>query len=507
MQRFVNNLVRSTRLSLQKFAADESGSILQMAGLSIIPLMLAAGVAIDTSRINYTHQKLAAGLDAGALAAAAMIGKSTDEKKVEARRYLDNNFLNGDKATIESFELTENDNEVFVQATARLPMSVMKAVGKNYADITLTSTIVKDGSSVEVALVLDNTGSMAPYMTTLKSAANEFLDTVLDKQPVAPYYARAAVIPYNRAVNLGTSANAARGAVPSSTSFTIFDGNVKSGDLTNCVSERTGTAKYTDASVASNPVGPVYIPSGSGNPCNISEVKGLTSAKEGLQTAVNAMTAGGSTAGQVGVAWGWYMVSPNFGLYPDGATPAPYGTAKLRKIVVLMTDGEYNSAYCGGVISSNGSTSKQLRTVFTKDQNDQWQGQNYYFGNKQNGGSGSVSEQAQCVPDNDSTYVGAPSYSKPSGMGSEEWTNVKTSSSRDRSVYVQSKSLCAAMKAQGVEVFTIEFQLDPNFPDRVDLASSCATDASHRVSASDGPSLTAAFKKIAASIGDPRVAK
>jgi Flp pilus assembly protein TadG len=494
MKNFVKTFLMSTAANLRDFADDQSGSILQMTGLSIIPLMLAAGVAIDTSRVNFTHQKLAAGLDAGALAAATMNAASDADMQTEAKKYLDRNFLNSDTITITAFNLTSSDNSVTFTGTARVPMTIMKLGGTDYIDVKLSSTVIKDGkSSVEVALVLDNTASMGPYMTDLKAAANDFLDTiVVPADP--PYYSKVALIPYNRGVNMGTSATAARGAIstgtsttPGSTNFTFTSptaGTVTM-PITNCVSERIGAQAYTDAPVATSPVGRVYA--NSNNPCINAELKPLSSDKTALKAVISTMTAGSSTAGQVGVAWGWYTLSPTFGLWSGTGVPAAYGTEKLKKIMVLMTDGEYNSAYCKGVISSN--------TTSTAN-------------NTYNSGSGGTNDMINCMPENDSNQTGAPPDSaKPAGMDSTTWATVKSRTAKNKSIYTQSKKLCAAMKAKGIEIFTIEFQLDTNYPDRVDLVSNCATDASHRVTASDGASLKAAFKKIAASIGDPRIQK
>jgi Flp pilus assembly protein TadG len=490
MKKFVNALVSSAATSWQEFSKDQSGSILQMTGLSIIPLMLAAGVAIDTSRINFTHQKLAAGLDAGALAAATMINKSQADMETVAKKYLDANFLNGDTVTIQSFKLTDNTTDVVFEATARVPMTIMKLGGTDYTDIKLSSTVIKDGSSVEVALVLDNTNSMNPYMADLKTAASDFLDVVV--VPASPpYYSKVALIPYNRGVNMGALADAARGTISSGTSttpgsanftFNTPSGTAKTLPITNCVSERIGAQAYTDAPVSGSKVGRVYA--SSSNPCLNAELRPLSDDKAALKAAIAPMTAGSSTAGQVGIAWGWYTLSPDFGLWSGASKPAPYGTDKLRKIMVLMTDGEYNSAYCKGVISSNGGVGSSTYNV----------------------GSGGTSEQIDCMPENDSNQTGAPT-ARPPGLTNAKWAEVQTNSAKNKSVYTQSKKLCAAMKAKGVEIFTIEFQLDAAYADRVDLVSSCATDGDHRVTASDGASLKAAFKKIAASIGDPRVAK
>ena len=62
----------------------------------------------------------------------------------------------------------------------------------------------------------------------------------------------------------------------------------------------------------------------------------------------------------------------------------------------------------------------------------------------------------------------------------------------------QAVSQCTAMKAKGIEVYTIGFQLDNQTA--VDTLSSCATDASHFYNSATGDALKAAFNDIALKI-------
>ena len=128
----------------------------------------------------------------------------------------------------------------------------------------------------------------------------------------------------------------------------------------------------------------------------------LSANKTTLKAQVDALAAVGSTGGHIGIAWGWYLISPNFAyLFPTESKAAAYGTDHLFKVVVLMTDGEYNSSYCNGVISQD-STS----------------------------GSGSLNDHMNC--------------NAPNGHA-----------------YVQSDALCDAMKADGkdVIVYTVGFDV------------------------------------------------
>ena len=48
------------------------------------------------------------------------------------------------------------------------------------------------------------------------------------------------------------------------------------------------------------------------------------------------------------------MLAPNFAsLWPTANQPAAYNAPNLIKVVVLMTDGSFNSVYCNGVIAPN----------------------------------------------------------------------------------------------------------------------------------------------------------
>jgi hypothetical protein len=70
----------------------------------------------------------------------------------------------------------------------------------------------------------------------------------------------------------------------------------------------------------------------------------LTKDRGKLKASVDALQAGSPTAGQLGTAFAWYMLSPNWRtVWPAESQPTPYGTAKVKKITLLMTDCEYNT--------------------------------------------------------------------------------------------------------------------------------------------------------------------
>ena len=213
-----------------------------------------------------------------------------------------------------------------------------------------------------------------------------------------------------------------------------------------CVAERTGTAAYTDAApnTATTLVGTNY-PSSS-NACPTNEIQPLTDNKQWLLDQISDLDDGGSTAGQIGIAWGWYMLSPNFGyLWPSANRPAPYsdlqtlndhGAPKLKKIAVIMTDGDFNTPYCTGVISKDATA-----------------------------GSGDTADHINCNATNGNSFA-------------------------------QAKLLCKAMKTAGLTVYTVGFDVG-SLPSARQVMTECATDATTAYIATNGVELQQAFRDIA----------
>ncbi|MEO0816459.1 MAG: TadE/TadG family type IV pilus assembly protein [Pseudomonadota bacterium] len=79
----------------------------------------------------------------------------------------------------------------------------------------------------------------------------------------------------------------------------------------------------------------------------------LTNDKAALDAYVDALPTGGGTAGHLGVAWGRYLIAPEWSpVWPVTSAPINYNEPDGRKIVIMMTDGQFNRTYHGGLGSS-----------------------------------------------------------------------------------------------------------------------------------------------------------
>jgi Flp pilus assembly protein TadG len=235
--------------------------------------------------------------------------------------------------------------------------------------------------------------------------------------------------------------------------FTNANGGTKVFPISTCATDRTGADAFTDVAPSTSLLHRTYPAASpmasSTNPCVGQTIMPLSIDKTALKAQIDTFAAGGSTAGQLGVAWAWYLISPDFGyLFPGASQPAAYGTDHLFKVVVLMTDGGFNTAYCNGVISQD-STS----------------------------GSGSSNDHINCNAPNGSAFA-------------------------------QAQSLCDAMKAPGKDiiVYTVGFNVTAD-TDAQQIMNYCATDADHAYFPSTGAELKTTFQLIAQEISQLRLSQ
>src|SRR5690606_7441124 len=140
------------------------------------------------------------------------------------------------------------------------------------------------------------------------------------------------------------------------------------------------------------------------------------------------------------------MVSPNFNsLWPSNSA-AGYNTANTLKAVIIMTDGEFNTPYCKGVISRQAGD-----------------------------GSGSNTGKIDCDADNGDPFE-------------------------------QGKVLCAAMKARGVPVYTVGFQIASG-GNAANMLQACASTPANFYLPASGGDLSEAFAAIGRDITQLRISK
>lgn len=97
-----------------------------------------------------------------------------------------------------------------------------------------------------------------------------------------------------------------------------------------------------------------------GDECRSHEPLALTNDRDELYAYVTSLTAGGMTAGHLGVAWTWYLVAEDWNAVFTGDTaPLDYTEPDSAKVVILMTDGAFNAE----VFPGQGDSDDQARDL------------------------------------------------------------------------------------------------------------------------------------------------
>ncbi len=219
---------------------DQRGSVAVMFATAAIPTIIAVGVSTDLVHAYTVKSRLAAALDAAALAAGANGGTAAQLQSLAAS-YLSADFPNHNGVTLNTPTYNLTGDPVTISASATVQTTFLQAVGINTITVAATTTVEKQMRGLEVALVLDNTGSLQDYTSNgvtnieaLKSAAAQLVIKLFASQPVNNAYLRMAVIPYVAAVDPGPVTTAMVKNPPSMTP------NGASG-WTGCVVERPST--------------------------------------------------------------------------------------------------------------------------------------------------------------------------------------------------------------------------------------------------------------------------
>jgi Flp pilus assembly protein TadG len=447
-------LIQRMRLVVERFRRDNSAAAAIQFALMALPLSVAVFGMVDVSRASAAKGHLQDALDAAALAAARSTATTDEGLQAVGENVLTVDLV-GSRATLKTSSFKLVDNAVVATATAEMTPVIAGLWLDGDMEIGAETEVVRASKNIEVALALDITGSMSgSKIADLRTAAKDLVEMIIQSQQT-PFYSKVALVPYSMGVNAAGYAASVRGTPTGGTcttpgcekfTFTNAQGDLRTRSISTCVSERTGSQAYTDAAPTTAFVGRNYA--GGNNPCPTASITPLSSDETALKAQIDTLQASGSTAGQIGLAWGWYMVSPSFGyLWPsDDNRPAAYGGDDLLKVVVLMTDGAFNTTYCKGVISKDATT-----------------------------GSGSASDKINCNATNGNAFD-------------------------------QAEALCDAMKAKGVVIYTVGFALSGDSAAE-DIMKECATDADHMFLPDSGADLKVAFRAIGQDINALRLAR
>jgi len=196
----------ATRRKLQEFAQEARGNVALLFGIALIPVLLGVGVAVDYGRALIVRERLQEAIDSAGLAAGSWVGLSPSELQVKVRQYFDANYPPETIGTVSTLNVSSTGNEISITAHANVPTTFMQLANFDSIDVTAKSTVAVGMGKLEVALVLDNSGSMSgSKINSLKSAASDLVDILFTSAESSsePDPLKIAVVPFAASVNVG----------------------------------------------------------------------------------------------------------------------------------------------------------------------------------------------------------------------------------------------------------------------------------------------------------------
>jgi Flp pilus assembly protein TadG len=192
---------------LSRFVQDRRGAVAPMFALAIIPLIGLTGAAIDYSRANSVRAGMQAALDATSLAMAKLAPTLTStELATKTNAYFQAMFTHPEAKNIvltPSYSTT-GGSQLTIAVSGSMDTTFMNVLGISKIDLGSSSTVKWGMNRLRVALVLDNTGSMASAgkMEALKTAAKSLI-TQLKSASTTKGDVYISIIPFNKDVNVG----------------------------------------------------------------------------------------------------------------------------------------------------------------------------------------------------------------------------------------------------------------------------------------------------------------
>lgn len=193
---------------IRKFWKEERGNVAILFSLVAAPVLFSVGAGIDVSRVVSAKQRAQIAVDSAALAVNTQSYAALQSSLSEtAQQVFEANFTVPD-ATLASFLATKDeDGKIKVTAEVSVATAFSPLVGIDALTFAVRSETIVGEASVDVVMVLDNSGSMRnSKIATLKTAATDLADTLLAVNASGPDPSRVQVglVPFTAFVNVGS---------------------------------------------------------------------------------------------------------------------------------------------------------------------------------------------------------------------------------------------------------------------------------------------------------------
>lgn len=328
---------------LSRFFRDRRGNVVPIFAIALVPMIGFVGATVDYSRASATRTSMQAAVDATALMLSKeATGLTAEQLSTKATAYFNNLFARPEAKGLTvttTYAANTSSFTVKVTASASVDATIARVLGKTEMGISASSEVVWGIKRIELALALDNTGSMASNskMTELKKAAKNLVDT-LKAAAKKPDDVKIAIIPFDTGVNLGTDykneewlnfSNVGEWQYSNYYGWQWVQGNKDTWQ--GCVTDRDQNYDVQDTTPSTANPSTIFPAVNCGS---LAKMMPLTNEWTALTNKIDSMQPSGNTNVTIGLVWAWHALTSNLP-FTQASAPQP----DLDKVIILLTDG------------------------------------------------------------------------------------------------------------------------------------------------------------------------
>jgi len=324
----------------------QAGNVAIIFSLAIVPVIGGIGAALDYSMANSNRTSMQKALDSTALALAKLMPLSQAQLDQKGWEIFSAN-VGTLKVSMPQSGLvitTPTIGKINLVATGQYTPQISGFMGIQTFNVSVNTEVQWGMKKLELALALDNTGSMASSnkMTELKKAAKNLIST-LQASTLNTGDVKVSIIPFHKQVRVDTSVypysgswlkwtdwdNDNQNCTGSWWSYSCTPKNHNQWD--GCIEDRDQNYDASDEAPNGNAT---KFPA---KQCSYSlaTMLPLTTSWTAMNSKIDDMQPDGNTNVSIGLQWAWHSLTPG-----EPLTQAAAANSDLNKYIILMTDGE-----------------------------------------------------------------------------------------------------------------------------------------------------------------------
>ncbi|MCE4222182.1 pilus assembly protein [Methylobacterium sp. C25] len=499
---------------LRRFRRDARGNVATIFAATSIPIVTMAGVVIDYGANSSARQQLQNAVDATTLSLAKLPLSLTDQQLSDRANTQIKAAMTGSQVVNLTITTTRSDSNYTVTATGTTPTTLTKIVGFKTLPLNVTGTTKRGSGNLEIAMVLDNTGSMAgAKLTNLKSAATTMVNNLFAQvDPSKPNSLKIAIVPFSQTVNVGSSNISASWldtAGLASYHSQLFASKVNRLALFaamgvpwgGCVESRMMPYDVQDTTASATAPDTLYVPYFAPDESDNDSYASNDYLKD-YSNSTNDRTRQASISKYTSNTWTvsktsrnsstTYLYGPNAGCDMQPITPLTTSqstiTTALSKLTVSgdtnipmgLVWGWHNLSPTGPLVKGaaySDQTTRKFIILMTDGEN-----------------------QSTLNYSNNGSYYSGISYIWADRLGN--FNEYSSNASRTAALDSRLSTLCTNIKAAGIQIFTVRVEVTSGTST---LLQSCASSPSMFYDVSNSANLTAAFQAIGSQISELRL--